>query len=87
MEPSFRHLSPGREAEMPAPRPYVTDHFRPVSSTRLTIGSGSYIHLLQKTLSERTANGSCRTEIARPKGTVVATFGMQKQCVLHVAIN
>ena len=30
------------------------------------------IHLFQKTLSERTANGSCRTEIARPKGTVVS---------------
>ena len=29
-------------------------------------------HLFQKTLSERTANGSCRTEIARPKGTVVS---------------
>ena len=26
------------------------------------------IHLFQKTLSERTANGSCHTEIARPKG-------------------
>ena len=32
------------------------------------------IHLFQKTLSERTANGSCRTEIARPKGTVVSIF-------------
>ena len=31
-----------------------------------------HIHLFQKTLSERTANGSCRTEIARPKGTVVS---------------
>jgi len=31
-----------------------------------------YIHLFQKTPSERTANGSCRTEIARPKGTVVS---------------
>ena len=30
------------------------------------------IHLFQKTLSERTANGSCRTEIARSKGTVVS---------------
>ena len=30
------------------------------------------IHPFQKTLSERTANGSCRTEIARPKGTVVS---------------
>ena len=38
-----------------------------------------YIHLFQKTLSERTANGSCRTEIARPQGTVVSIFGMQKQ--------
>ena len=37
------------------------------------------IHLFQKTLSERTVNGSCRTEIARPKGTVVSIFGMQKQ--------
>ena len=37
------------------------------------------IHLFQKTLSERTANGSCRMEIARPKGTVVSIFGMQKQ--------
>ena len=36
------------------------------------------IHLFQKTLSERTANGSCRMEIARPKGTVVSIFGMQK---------
>ena len=24
-------------------------------------------------------NGSCRMEIARPKGTVVSIFGMQKQ--------
>ena len=31
-----------------------------------------YTHLLQKTLSERTANDSCRTEIVRPKGTVVS---------------
>ena len=37
------------------------------------------IHLFQKTLSERTANGSCRMEIARPKGTVVSIFGMQKR--------
>ena len=37
------------------------------------------IHLFQKTLSEMTANGSCRTEIARPKGTMVSIFGMQKQ--------
>ena len=45
------------------------------------------IHLFQKTLSERTANGSCRMEIARPKGTVVSIFGMQKQCVLRVALD
>ena len=31
-------------------------------------------------LSKRMANGSCRTEIARPKGTVVSIFGMQKNC-------
>ena len=45
------------------------------------------IHLFQKTLSERTANGCCRTEIARPKRTVISTFGMQKQWVLRVALN
>ena len=45
------------------------------------------IHLFQKTLSERKANGSCRTEIARPKGTLVSIFGMQKQCVLRAALN
>ena len=38
-----------------------------------------HIHLFQKRLSERTANGSCQTEIARPKRTVVSIFGMQKQ--------
>ena len=38
------------------------------------------IHLFQKTLSER-------TEIARPKGTVVSTFRMQKQCVLYVVLK
>ena len=27
---------------------------------------------------ERTANGSCRKETARPKGTVVSIFGMQR---------
>ena len=32
----------------------------------------AHIHLFQKTLSESTANGNCRTEIARPKGTVVS---------------
>ena len=37
----------------------------------------AHIHLFQKTLSEITANGSCRTEIARPKGTVVSICGMQ----------
>ena len=37
-----------------------------------------YIHLFQKTLSERTANGSCRTEIARPKGTVVSIFAKKQ---------
>lgn len=37
----------------------------------------SHIHLLQKMLSERMANGCRRTEIAQTKGTVVLTFGMQ----------
>ena len=34
LEPSFRCLLPGREGEreMSAPRPYVTDPFRPLSS-------------------------------------------------------
>ena len=36
------------------------------------------IHLFQKTLSKRTANGSCRTEIARPKGTVVSIFAKKQ---------
>ena len=34
---------------------------------------------ISKNVAERTANGRCRTEIARPKGTVVSLFGMQKQ--------
>ena len=38
-------------------------------------------------LSEITANGSCRTEIARQKGTVVSIFNMQKQWVLRVALS
>ena len=47
-------------------------------------GEFVHIHLFQKTLSERTANGSCWTEIVRPQGTVVSIFGMQKQWVLCV---
>ena len=35
-----------------------------------------HIHLFQKTLSDRTANGSCRTEIARPKGTAVVSTNL-----------
>ena len=42
----------------------------------------TWIQLFQKTLSEKTANGRCPTEIARPKGTVVSIFGLQKQRVL-----
>ena len=42
---------------------------------------------ISKTLSERKANGSCRTEIARPKGTVICIFGMQKEWVFRVALN
>ena len=33
-----------------------------------------FIHLFQKTLSERTTTGSCRTEIAQLKGTVVSIW-------------
>ena len=44
--------------------------FRFVNLTKTERING--IHLFQKTLSERTANGSCRTETARPKGTVVS---------------
>ena len=40
--------------------------------------SALYIHLFQKALSERTANGSCRTEIARPKGTMVSIFAKKQ---------
>ena len=46
-----------------------------------------YMHLFQKTLSERTANCSCLTEIAQPKGPVVSIFGTQKQWDLRVAQN
>ena len=44
------------------------------------------IQLFQKRLSERLANGECRTEVARPKGTVVTLFDMQNfiSCV-HLA--
>ena len=58
----------------------------------LNCGNVSYslndcIHLFQKPLSERTAKGSCRTEIAQPKGTMISIFGMQKEGVLRVAQN
>ena len=45
-----------------------------VTSREKTTCNMQRIHLFQKTLSERTANGSCRTEIARPKGTVVSIY-------------
>ena len=32
------------------------------------------IHIFQKRLSGRTANGNCRTEIIRPKGTVGSEY-------------
>ena len=38
---------------------------------RLRHSKTKRIHLFQKTLSERTANGSCRAQIAQSKGTVV----------------
>ena len=54
---------------------------------RKRLYSHKYDTPIQETLSDRTASGSCGTEIARPKGTVVSTFGMQEQCVLRVALN
>ena len=39
----------------------------------------SFIHLFQKSLSERTVNGSSLTEIARSKGTLFSIFGIQKR--------
>ena len=44
------------------------------------------IQLFQKRFSERIANGECRTEVARPKETVVTVFDMQNfiSCV-HLA--
>ena len=54
---------------------HVAPGFIPFSTSNTDI----YIHLLQKTLPERTVNGSCRTEIARPNGTVVSIFGIQKK--------
>ena len=35
------------------------------------------IQLFQKRLSERVANGECRTDVTRPKGTVVTLLYMQ----------
>ena len=54
---------------------HVAPGFIPFSTSNTDI----YIHLFQKTLPERTVNGSCTTEIARPNGTVVSIFGMQKK--------
>ena len=84
----FRYLSSLTDREGEISRPL--DHMRQIpfiNSARVIDSTNFYIHLFQKTLSERTANASCRTEIARPKGTVVSTFSMQNQCVLCVALN
>ena len=54
-------------------------HVAPGFKSFSTSNTDIYIRLFQKTLSERTVNGSCRTEIARPNGTVVSIFGMQKK--------
>ena len=69
----FRYLSSptGREGEISRPLDHIT-HIPFIHSARLTVSTNSYIHLFQKTLSERTGNGCCRTEIARPKGCVVS---------------
>ena len=71
----FRYLSSPTGSEGEISRPL--DHMRQIPfihSARLIDSTNFCIHLFQKTLSERTANGSCRTEIARPKGTVVSIF-------------
>ena len=86
-EVRFRYLSSptGREGEISRP----LDHMRQIPfihSARLIYSTNFYINLFQKTLSERTANGSCRTEIARPKETVVSIFA-KKQWVLRVTLN
>jgi len=64
----------------------ILELFSDLRSLRKVL-SNTNIILFQKTLSERTGNGSCRTDIGRPKGTVVSIFGMQKQWVLRVAQN
>ena len=38
-------------------------------------------------LSERTANGNCRTEIVRPKGTVVLNIDGNKNNHLSKLVN
>ena len=50
---------------------------RRVSSAARTAKKAIGIQPFQKRLSERLANGECRTEVARPKGTVLTLFDMQ----------
>ena len=52
----------------------VTKPFCEISTLFIVV---QYIQLFQKRLSERMANGECRTEVARPKGTVFTLFNMQ----------
>ena len=47
----------------------------------------SSIHLFQKTLSERTANGSCRADCTTERNCGFSIFGVQKQHVLRVEQN
>ena len=64
-EPSFRYLSPGREGEMSAPRPYVTDPFRPFSSINnwqqflyIQQHSSYFFHVVRSSVS---CSGACLT--------------------------
>ena len=52
----------------------VTKLFCEISSLFIVV---QYIQLFQKRLSDRMANGECRKEVARPKGTVFTLFNMQ----------
>jgi len=58
---------------------YIFNFSPPVLKYIVYVCLHVYTYLKKKKTSERTANCSYRTEIARPKGTVVSAFGMQKQ--------
>ena len=57
------------------------------SGCRCLVYKYMYTPISKNVVGENGDYGSCRTEIARPKGTVVSIFGVQKQGVLRVALN